>query len=281
MDYLELTISIMPRNPWAEILTAELADLGFESFIDTEDGIQAYGLLKNIELDTVVKNSILSYENEGVHFEFTQKVIPHQNWNAVWESDFHPVEVEKYLTIIAPFHSKENLKGMIVEIQPQMSFGTGHHQTTWLMSKALFELDRMPESVLDMGTGTGVLAIIAEKLGAKALVGIDIEDWTVINARENIERNACKSIEIMCGDVDLIEGRKFGLIIANINKNVLKSHIESYSRALEFGGILLLSGFFDSDVDELITFSNAHDLKMNKIYSKESWAGIQLIKEEN
>ncbi len=281
MDYLELTISIMPRNPWAEILTAELADLGFESFVDTEDGIQAYGLLKNIELDTVVKNSILSYENEGVHFEFTQKVIPHQNWNAVWESDFHPVEVEKYLTIIAPFHSKENLKGMIVEIQPQMSFGTGHHQTTWLMSKALFELDRMPESVLDMGTGTGVLAIIAEKLGAKALVGIDIEDWTVINARENIERNACKSIEIMCGDVDLIEGRKFGLIIANINKNVLKSHIESYSRALEFGGILLLSGFFDSDVDELITFSNAHDLKMNKIYSKESWAGIQLIKEEN
>ncbi len=281
MDYLELTISIMPRNPWAEILTAELADLGFESFVDTEDGIQAYGLLKNIELDTVVKNSILSYENEGVHFEFTQKVIPHQNWNAVWESDFHPVEVEEYLTIIAPFHSKENLKGMIVEIQPQMSFGTGHHQTTWLMSKALFELDRMPESVLDMGTGTGVLAIIAEKLGAKALVGIDIEDWTVINARENIERNACKSIEIMCGDVDLIEGRKFGLIIANINKNVLKSHIESYSRALEFGGILLLSGFFDSDVDELITFSNAHNLKMNKIYSKESWAGIQLIKEEN
>ena len=281
MDYLELTISIMPRNPWAEILTAELADLGFESFVDTEDGIQAYGLLKNIELDTVVKNSILSYENEGVHFEFTQKVIPHQNWNAVWESDFHPVEVEEYLTIIAPFHSKENLKGMIVEIQPQMSFGTGHHQTTWLMSKALFELDRMPESVLDMGTGTGVLAIIAEKLGAKALVGIDIEDWTVINARENIERNACKSIEIMCGDVDLIEGRKFGLIIANINKNVLKSHIESYSRALEYGGILLLSGFFDSDVDELITFSNAHNLKMNKIYSKESWAGIKLIKEEN
>ena len=281
MDYLELTISIVPRNPWAEILTAELAELGFESFIDTEDGIQAYGLLKNIELESVVKKSSLSSENEGVHFEFTQKVIPHQNWNALWESDFHPVQVEEYLTIIAPFHSKENLKGMIVEIQPQMSFGTGHHQTTWLMSKALFELERMPESVLDMGTGTGVLAIIAEKLGAKTLVGIDIEDWTVINARENIERNTCKSIEILCGDVDLIEDRKFGLIIANINKNVLKSHIESYSRALEYGGILLLSGFFDSDVDELITFSNAHNLKMNKIYSKESWAGIKLIKEEN
>jgi ribosomal protein L11 methyltransferase len=281
MDYLELTISIVPRNPWAEILTAELADLGFESFVDTEDGIQAYGLFKNIELESVVKKSSLSSENEGVHFEFTQKVIPHQNWNALWESDFHPVEVEEYLTIIAPFHSKENLKGMIVEIQPQMSFGTGHHQTTWLMSKALFELERIPESVLDMGTGTGVLAIIAEKLGAKTLVGIDIEDWTVINARENIERNTCQSIEILCGDVDLIEGRKFGLIIANINKNVLKSHIESYSRALEYGGILLLSGFFDSDVDELITFSNAHNLKMNKIYSKESWAGIKLIKEEN
>lgn len=278
MDYLELTISILPRNPWAEILTAELANLGFDSFVDTEDGIQAYGLLENIELDWVVKNSILSSENEKVRFELTQKIIPHQNWNAVWESDFHPVEVENYLTIIAPFHAKENLKGMLVEIQPQMSFGTGHHQTTWLMSKALFELDTISNSVLDMGTGTGVLAIIAEKLGAEKIVGIDIEDWTVINARENIERNNCQSIEILCGDVDLIEGRKFGLIIANINKNVLKAHIESYSKALEKEGTLLLSGFFDSDVDELITFAGNYNLCMNKVYSKESWAGIQLIK---
>ncbi len=279
MEYLELTISITPRNPWAEILTAELAELGFESFVDTEDGVQAYGALKNINMDTVTDKSSLSSQIEGVVFVVEQKIIPHQNWNAIWESDFHPVEVENYLSILAPFHSKEDKKGMIVEIQPQMSFGTGHHQTTWLMSKALFELESIPEKVLDMGTGTGVLAIIVEKLGAKSILAIDIEDWSVVNAIENSERNGCKNIEAVCGDVELIKGQIFGLIIANINKNVLKAHLEQYSLALEKNGVLLLSGFFESDVNELVTFASDFNLRMNKIYSKETWAGIQLIKD--
>ncbi len=279
MDYLELTITINPRNPWADILTAELSELGFDSFVETETGIQAYAPLDTVELTKAIENSILSSDNEGFDIEFTQKTIPHQNWNAQWESDFHPVEVEEYLTIVAPFHSKEDKRGMIVEIQPQMSFGTGHHQTTWLMAKALFEIGTMPLNVLDMGTGTGVLAVIVEKLGANSILGIDIEDWTVINAKENIERNQCSKIEILCGDVNLISGKEFGLIIANINKNVLKSHIESYSKSLTKNGILLLSGFFESDVNELIEYSSAFDLKMLKIYSKETWAGIQFIKE--
>lgn len=279
MDYLELTITINPRNPWADILTAELSELGFDSFVETETGIQAYAPLDTVELTKAIENSILSSDNEGFDIEFTQKTIPHQNWNAQWESDFHPVEVEEYLTIVAPFHSKEDKRGMIVEIQPQMSFGTGHHQTTWLMAKALFEIGTMPLNVLDMGTGTGVLAVIVEKLGANSILGIDIEDWTVINAKENIERNQCSKIEILCGDVNLISGKEFGLIIANINKNVLKSHIESYSKSITKNGILLLSGFFESDVNELIEYSSAFDLKMLKIYSKETWAGIQFIKE--
>ncbi len=278
MEYLELTISISPRNPWSEILTAELADLGFESFVETEEGVQAYGALKNIDMDNVLENSCLSSVIEGVVFNIEQKIIPHQNWNAIWESDFHPVEVEEYLSIVAPFHSKEDKKGMIVEIQPQMSFGTGHHQTTWLMSKALFELDSIPEKVLDMGTGTGVLSIIVEKLGAKSILAIDIEDWSVVNTIENAERNECKNIKAICGDVELIKGKLFGLIIANINKNVLKAHIEQYSLALEKNGVLLLSGFFDSDVNELVVFAKEFNLRMNKIYSKETWAGIQLIK---
>ena len=279
MDYLELTISITPRNPWTEIVTAQLAELGFDSFVDTQTGVQAYGAVNNIDLENSIQKSILSDNSEDFIIEFTHKIIAHQNWNAQWESDFHPVEVDDYLTILAPFHSKENKKGLIVEIQPQMSFGTGHHQTTWLMSKALFEIGDLPESVLDMGTGTGVLAIIAEKLGAKSILGIDIEDWTVINAKENVERNECRNIEILCGDVNLIEDQSFGLIIANINKNVLKSHLEQYSNSLDKDGILLLSGFFDSDVDELIEFSSQFNLRKNKVYSKETWAGIQLIKE--
>jgi ribosomal protein L11 methyltransferase len=278
MDYLELTISIVPKNPWAEILTSELSELGFDSFVETDNGVQAYGPVDKIDMDEVVKNSLLSDEESDFVLKYDYVVIPHQNWNAQWESDFHPVEVEDYLTIVAPFHSKEDKKGMIVEIQPQMSFGTGHHQTTWLMSKALFEIGTLPPKVLDMGTGTGVLAIIAENLGATSILGIDIEDWTVINARENVERNNCKNIEILFGDVDLIAGQDFGLIIANINKNVLKAHIESYSKALDKEGTLLLSGFFDSDVEELVTFASDFNLVKQKVYSKEGWAGIQLVK---
>lgn len=278
MDYLELKISVHPRNPWAEILTAQLAELGFDSFVETKDGLEAYGPLNEIDLDFVVKNSLLSNQDEDITIDFEKITIPYQNWNAIWESDFHPVEVENYLTILAPFHSKDDRKGMIVEIQPQMSFGTGHHQTTWLMSKALFEIGNMPSNVLDMGTGTGVLAIIAEKLGASKITAIDIEDWSVINTKENITRNNCSKIEAFCGDIELIENQTFGLIVANINKNVLKSHMSKYSSSLDKNGVLLLSGFFDSDVDELIDFANQFQLKIDKVFSKETWAGLKLVK---
>ncbi|MBI1837408.1 MAG: 50S ribosomal protein L11 methyltransferase [Flavobacteriia bacterium] len=279
MDYLELDIKFEPRDPWSEIITVELADLGFDSFVETEEGVLAYGPVNTVEMDLVKTKTLLSKETSDFKVTFSEKVIPHQNWNAVWESDFHPVEVKDYLTIVAPFHSKENRKGMLVEIQPQMSFGTGHHQTTWLMSSALFELDSMPAKVLDMGTGTGVLAIIAENLGAKEIVAIDIEDWSVENAKENAERNNCQKINVYCGDVDLIQNQKFGLIIANINKNVLKSHMKAYSESLEKGGTLLLSGFFESDVDELIEFAEPFELNKESIVSKETWAGIKLIKQ--
>jgi ribosomal protein L11 methyltransferase len=278
MDYIELNINLFPRNPWAEILIADLAELGFDSFVDTENGVLAYGEQNKVNLNSIKKESILSKSEGAFEFDMTHKVIPHQNWNATWESDFHPVEVEDKLTILAPFHEKEGHQGMLVEIQPQMSFGTGHHQTTWLMARELFKFNPMPERVLDMGTGTGVLAIIAEKLGAKELIGIDIEDWTVINAKENIERNNCSQIDVHCGDVDLIEGKSFDLIIANINKNVLKAHIPSYSKALVKGGNLLLSGFFETDTEELIHYSKAYHLELNHIELKEGWAGISLQK---
>jgi ribosomal protein L11 methyltransferase len=278
MDYIELNVNIFPRNPWAEILMTDLAELGFDSFVDTENGILAYGEVDKVDLNSIQKESILAQGEGAFQFDMTHKIIPHQNWNATWESDFHPVELEDKLTIVAPFHSKEGHKGMLVEIQPQMSFGTGHHQTTWLMARELFKFKSMPAKVLDMGTGTGVLAIIAEKLGAQDLLGIDIEDWTVINAKENIERNNCSRTHVLCGDVDLIEGKSFDLIIANINKNVLKAHIPSYSKTLVTGGTLLLSGFFETDTEELINFSKTYDLELNHIELKEGWAGISLHK---
>lgn len=278
MDYLELSIALTPRDPWTEILTAELADNGFESFVETENGILAYGQLELVDAEFPLKNTFLEAKPSDVDVVIESKIIPQQNWNAVWESDFQPVEVEDYLTIVAPFHDRSTAKGMIIEILPKMSFGTGHHQTTWMMSKALFELTTIPAEVLDMGTGTGVLAFVAERLGAKHVVAVDIEDWSVENTIENAERNGCKSIEAICGDVDVLKGRTFGLILANINKNILKAHMSSYAEMLEKNGTLLLSGFFDTDVDELVTFAEQFGLKKRRVLNKDNWAAIELNK---
>jgi ribosomal protein L11 methyltransferase len=185
MDYLELTIDFQPKDPWAEIALVQLADQGYESFVETETGIVAYAQVTAVDVLQPLKGTFLAEVQSDVAITYETKIIPQQNWNATWEADFQPVVVEDYLTILAPFHDKTNRKGMLVEILPKMSFGTGHHQTTWMMSKALFELEKMPKKVLDMGTGTGVLAIIAEKLGAEQIVAVDIEDWSVENTIEN------------------------------------------------------------------------------------------------
>ena len=279
MDYLELNISVSPREPWTEIITAQLAEFSFDSFVETEDGVQAYAPNGSVDIELLKTETLLGGESSEVKVTFSEKIIPHQNWNEKWESDFQPVKVEEYLTILAPFHDKKDASGMVVEIQPQMSFGTGHHETTWLMSKSLFDLEKVADNVLDMGTGTGVLAIIAEKLGAKSVLAIDIEPWSVENTIENVSRNNCISIESLCGDIDLIEGKEFGLILANINKNVLKSHLEFYSKTLIKDGVLFLSGFFDSDVEELVTYSSQYNLREEKVISKDSWACIKLVKE--
>ncbi|MFT6246116.1 MAG: ribosomal protein L11 methyltransferase [Salibacteraceae bacterium] len=276
MDTLELKINISPKNPWSGILVAELSELGFDSFVDTEEGLLAYAPAE-ISLEEVLSKTSIAGDNEGT-FSTSHQIIPHQNWNAKWESDFHPVFVEEYATILAPFHDEKVAKGMKVVIQPQMSFGTGHHQTTWMMTKALFELDLVPGAVLDMGTGTGVLAIVAENLGAKRILAIDIESWSAENAELNANSNGSQNIEVKCGDIDLVGDEQFGLIIANINKNILKAHMSDYARALIPDGTLLLSGFFDSDVEEMTAFAEQFELKQTKVLGKDEWAAIQLSK---
>jgi ribosomal protein L11 methyltransferase len=282
MDYVEWNIETVPKDPWSEVLIAYLADAGFESFVENDKGFQAYAQKVNsIDFESLIDEISDKAEAGNCQMTLEQKIIPHQNWNAIWEADFEPVIVEDYVSILAPFHDKSIAKGMIVEIQPQMSFGTGHHQTTFMMSKALFELDKIPSSVLDMGTGTGILAIIAEKLGAKDILAIDIEEWSAKNAAENAKRNNCTKIQCLHGDIDLVNGHKFGLILANINKNVLKGQIPHYAKAMlpdteGKKGILFLSGFFSTDVDELVDFAKNYGFVKRKIYSKDNWAAIVL-----
>ncbi len=278
MDYLELTLNLSPRDPWAEILMTELAELGYESFVETEEGIIAYAKVVDVDVEHPFKGSSIDLLDKEFTADVAVTIIPQQNWNALWESDFHPVFVDEQLTILAPFHDESQAKGLLVWIEPKMSFGTGHHQTTWMMSKALLNLPTQPNKVLDMGTGTGVLAIIAEKQGAREIVAVDIEDWSVENTQENTLRNGCSHIEAICGDVDVLEGRKFELILANINKNVLKAHMSAYAQMLMPSAKLIISGFFETDCDELIRVAQNNGLTHSGSLSRETWAALTFEK---
>jgi ribosomal protein L11 methyltransferase len=278
MDYLEVIIELNPRTPWAEILVAELADLGFESFVDTPKGIEAYAPVTIGKIEELIKETSV-YENTDVEVSFRSTKIPYQNWNAEWEANFEPVLIDERLVIIAPFHDQSAFgSARKIVIQPQMSFGTGHHQTTFLMSQYLLDLDEMPSKVLDMGTGTGVLAILSEFLGAEEIVAVDIEPWSVVNTRENAERNKCSKIKALEGDIDVTFGNKFGLILANINKNVLKVHLPEYAKQSEMGGLLYLSGFFETDVEELEREALKVGFELKEVRVKETWASMKLIR---
>jgi len=284
MDYFELIVEIVPRDPWSEILVAELAEGGFESFVDTENGIMAYAPVTEVDIENPFKNTFLDPEimDAKDHSDFEVKwrcnTIPKQNWNEVWEKDFHPVHVDDLVTIYAPFHDPSAIRGLGVEILPKMSFGTGHHQTTYLMTKSLFKCTPLPKNILDMGTGTGVLAIIAEKLGAENILAVDIEPWSAENTIENAERNNCKNIKVKCGDIDILGEELFDMILANINKNVLKKHLPYYAEKLTKGGILLLSGFFTTDAMELQLFAKNYNFNLIAEESLETWALLKLIK---
>ena len=278
MDYIEVTINLTPRMPWSDILIAELADLGFESFVETVTGIQAYAPESIGNVAAILQQTSLATANE-VTVEMTTAVIAHQNWNAQWEADFEPVIVDDRLAILAPFHDESAFQNQHkIIIQPQMSFGTGHHQTTFLMSQFLMDLEPVPQHILDMGTGTGVLAILAEKRGCSDIVAVDIESWSVENTKENAVRNQCSHITALEGDVDCLTGMKFDMILANINKNILKAHLPAYAELLKENELLYLSGFFFSDVTELTAEAAKSNFTVLEVREKETWAAIKLQK---
>ncbi len=278
MDYLELDIKVSPKIPFSEIIIAQLSEIGFESFEETMEGVKAYIPENNYESDSLLENTILGNESENFTFSITKNKIPHQNWNAEWERNFEPVFVGEQLSILAPFHDTSLQKDLNVIIQPQMSFGTGHHQTTWMVSKIMLEMNEMPQNVLDMGSGTGILAILAEKLGAKDVLAVEIEPWSAINMEENGKRNNCANISYSCGDLDEIETKKFGLILANINKNILKKHIATYSKCLVNNGKIVLSGFFETDISDVLEFCKEVGLELISQETKETWAALLLKK---
>lgn len=274
MEYIAYHFTVTPPQPGSEILMALIADFGFESFDNTENGFTAF-----IKEEDVHAVDLSGLEFEDFTYSYITEKIKQTNWNEEWEKNFSPVVVENLLCIRAPFHEKDNSVEHEIIIMPKMSFGTGHHQTTQLMCAAMFETDFANRRVLDMGCGTGVLAILAEKLGASQLIGIDIDQWSVENSIENCENNGCKNISIKKGDVDLLSSETpFDIILANINKNILKSHMQAYSQKLNKNGFLFLSGFFKTDIEELVKVAGENALSLEKQYSRDEWAMLLLQK---
>ncbi|ATC37866.1 50S ribosomal protein L11 methyltransferase [Elizabethkingia anophelis] len=273
-QYLEFDFKIEPVEPWNEILMAELIEQGFDSFTENPDGILAYiqaELLNEEEL----KNQWLLNHDE-VKISYTYKEMPNINWNEEWEKNFQPINVEDKVLIRAEFHESQGLGEEII-IQPKMSFGTGHHATTYLMIQQMMDMDFQGKKVLDMGCGTSVLAIYAKKKGASDVLGIDIDEWAVENSRENAERNNTP-MRVELGTADNLGQEKFDIILANINRNILISDIPRYVQVLEPGGSLLLSGLCFFDVDDILQVCNEQNLQLQKKLQREEWVSLLLTK---
>lgn len=272
--YTEVVFDLQPFEPWNEVLVAYLAEIDFESFQEEEPLLKAY-IQTDLFDENRLKETLNTIKDESFKISYAIENIEQQNWNAVWESQFEPVEVGTELLIKAPFHSVDNFNGLIVEIEPKMSFGTGHHQTTFLMCQEMLKMDFSDKKVLDMGAGTGVLAILAEKLGANYIEAVEIEPWSAENCDFNAKRNNCKHILSLYGEFDVVRENQFDVIVANINKNVLKSQLEFYASKLKAKGILMLSGFFSSDNDELINEANQLGFSLIKTENKENWSMLK------
>lgn len=272
--YIEYNFKVSPLQPASDILIAELGEAGFESFVENELGVLAY-IQKNDWSDTILKSvSILTNENFKITYQL--KEIEQENWNATWEENFKPIQVGNQCVVRAPFHEKPKVEYDII-IEPKMSFGTGHHETTHMMLQHILDHDFEGKSVLDMGSGTGVLAILMAMKGAKNIDAIDIDNWCYLNAKENVERNNCEQIQVYEGDSSLLKTQKYDVIIANINRNILLADIPKYASRLKADGVLFLSGFYTEDIVMISEKCGEVSLKFEKNLEKNNWVAVKYV----
>ncbi|WP_452223807.1 50S ribosomal protein L11 methyltransferase [Lacinutrix chionoecetis] len=270
--YLGYYFKVKPLQPAVEILIAELGYAGFESFVETEEGVTAY--IQKEEWREDILQDIYVLTNDEFKISFTFDEIEQVNWNSEWEKNFNPIIVDNLCSVRAPFHEKPDTKYDII-IEPKMSFGTGHHETTHMMIQHILNNDFDDKSVLDMGCGTGVLAILAAMRGAKLIDAIDIDNWCYLNSVENAERNNVSQINVFEGDATLLKNKKYDIIIANINRNILLNDIEIYSKCLNQNGQLFLSGFYDNDISTIEAECNKHNLQYVTKFERNNWVALQ------
>jgi ribosomal protein L11 methyltransferase len=275
MYYSRLQVICDPE--FSEILMAEIAEAGFDTFMENEKGFEAY--VEDANYNKEKLEEIKEKYSAFTPLDFHEDKIEKKNWNEEWEKNYEPILVDDKCLIRANFHIPEKQYPYEIIITPKMSFGTGHHQTTYLMVKNQLEMDHQNKMVMDAGCGTAILSVMASKLGAKHVDAFDIDEWSVVNGNENAEVNGCKNISIRQGKItDLTFETNFDIILANINKNILLDEMHQYASYLPKGGLLLLSGFYEQDIPDLLKEAGRYSLQKVRTDSRENWAALLLIK---
>lgn len=272
--YIAYHFTVEPKELGSEILIAQLEDTPFESFIETEEGFSAY-IQKDFWNEKIL-NGISLFDSQEFKISYTLEEIEQVNWNEEWEKNFDPIEVSDQCYVRAPFHPKKETQYDII-IEPKMSFGTGHHETTFMMIQHLLESDVKGKKTLDMGCGTAILAILAEMRGAEPINAIDIDNWCYLNSIENIERNNCKHITVYKGNASLLMDKKYDFIMANINRNILLNDMHHYVACLTTNGILLLSGFYEKDIPFIDASCTEKGLTYVKKFKKNNWVALKYV----
>lgn len=279
MDYTQISIIINPYSgEKAEILMAWLGELGYESFLETETGVEAFIPSAGFSEEALKK---LQAESGTIAFQYNLSTIPDQNWNEVWEKNyFQPIIIGNECVVRSPFHNEfPHIKHQIV-IEPKMSFGTGHHETTAMVMEHILETPMKSKTVLDMGCGTGILGILASMRGASKVIGIDIDSWCTTNSEENCRLNQVKNMEIFLGDASILSSiEKFDIILANINRNILLEDIPAYCKVLKPGGIIIFSGFYRSDLESINNLAKTQNLSIKNIKENNHWVAVSYEKD--
>lgn len=280
-EYIEVAVKITPFSEEnAEIVTAEVSELPFESFTMEDPYLKCY-IQKELYDQQALKVMLSGMDDYGFDVEFSSNLMPAVNWNAVWESQFTPIIVDGLCTIKASFHEGLPRTRYNITIDPKMAFGTGHHQTTYMMCRALLSNEDAVRGkvVMDMGCGTAVLAILAAKMKASHVYGIDIDAVAAISAYDNARLNRVgKVIETYCGDASLLQRNSYDVLLANINRNILLQDIPTYALCLHKGGLLFVSGFYMEDMPMIVGMAQNSGLEYVSHDSIDNWCCIKFVK---
>ena len=271
MHYYEISLQVSPD--YSEILVAELAEIGYDSFIETPDGLEAY-ITDELFEEMEVKQLLEKYADVG-QITYSIQKIEKKNWNEEWEKSFSPIEVDEKIYVRATFHPKAPAHfAHEIIITPKMSFGTGHHETTSQVLALQLDIPHENKKVLDVGTGTGILAILAAKLGATEIHSFDIDEWSVENTKENIELNDTRQITVELGTIQDQTVKPYDIVLANINRNILLAEIPVYVQFMEPNAYLIVSGFYVQDVEDITQKAAEVGLKIITQTSKNNWSAI-------